>query len=102
MAVAKEIGLESIEERAYRLAEKDNVPMIQMILYCHGADRGWKPPTQRVAVNHGGTVHVERVQAVSSAVREHLERHGVEMLAIDSPLDEDDDIEEAEIVDAGQ
>lgn len=97
VATAKEMLLEDIETVAVGLAKAGNVPMIQMILFCHGAERGWHPPTHRVAVQHGGTVQVERIEAVSKAVRAHLEQFGPEMLALGSPLD--DDITDAEVVD---
>jgi len=87
--------IESVEQVAYELAIARSVPMIQMILYCKGADRGWRPPTQRVAVNHQGTVAVERVNAVRQAAIELMERHGPEMLAIGGPLDS---IDEADVV----
>lgn len=98
VASARELGLESIEEKAYELAEDGNVPMIQMILYCHGADRGWRPPTQRVAVQHQGTITVERIQAVTSAARQLMQQHGGKSLALGALEGDDDDIAEAEIV----
>ena len=93
---AKTMVLEDIEEVSLGLAKAGNVPMIQMWLYCHGAERGWRPPTQRVAVQHQGTVQVERVQAVAQAARELMKAHGPEALAYGSALD--DGVVDADVV----
>jgi hypothetical protein len=100
MAATLERRTESIEERVVKLALRDNVPMIQLYLYCQAADRGWRPPTQRVAVQHGGTVVVEKIQATKAALLEIMRENGVKTLALGGPLD--GDIVEAEVVDGGQ
>ncbi len=95
MAAAQDRRIESVEQVAYELAEKGNVPMIQMILYCQAADKGWRPPTQRVSHHVQGTVAIEKVEATKEALRQIMLENGVKMLASGGPLDE---IEDAEIV----
>lgn len=103
MAVALEQRIEGIEEKAYELARAGNVPMIQMILYSHASDKGWRPPAQRVAVHHGGTVKVEQVMATKAALRELMAENGVSALAFGGPLDPTDpEIVDAEVVDGTQ
>lgn len=100
VAAANEQMLESVEEKAVHMALAGNVPMIQMILYCKAPDRGWRPPAQRVNVNHGGTVAVERVSAVREAARAIIGEHGGTALAIGALGEGDDDgIIDAEVVD---
>lgn len=100
MAIAKEQAIESIEQKAYELAKAGNVPMIQMILFCQAADKGWRPPTHRVAVQHGGTVVVEKIQATKAALLQIMQENGVGALALGGPLD--GDIVDAEVVDDPQ
>jgi len=76
-----------------------NTPMIQMWLYCHGQDRGWRPPTHRVNVSHQGTPAAERVLAVTSAALELMAKHGHQALALGGPLDKMEDVVDAEVVD---
>ena len=79
--------LESLEQVAFEMAMNKNASMLQMILYCKGAERGWRPPTQRVAVHHQGTVAVETIEATKKALLEIMAEHGAEALAIGGPLD---------------
>jgi len=99
MEAAGEQLIESIEEKSAQMAQAGNVPMIQMWLYCKGADRGWRPPTHRVNVSHQGTPAAERVLAVTSAALELMAKHGHQALALGGPLDEMDHIVDAEVVD---
>lgn len=97
---AEDRQLEDAEWELAKLVKKGHFPAIQMTLYCKGADRGWRPPQQRVAVNHGGQVQVERVHAVRQAAAKILAEHGVEALAAGGPLGMavDDEIVDAEVV----
>jgi hypothetical protein len=97
MEVAKDQLIESVETEAFRLALSGNVPMITMILYNKGRDRGWAPPTQRVAVQHGGSVKVEAIQATKAALRELMAENGATALGYGGPLDAP--IIDAEVVD---
>lgn len=97
LAVAREQKLEALEKKSYEMALQGNVPMMQMWLYCQGADRGWRPPAQRVHHQHQGTIGVEKVQATKAALLQIMQEHGVEALAIGGPLD--GTIVDAEVVD---
>ena len=92
---AVEQKVEYVESKLFGLIEKESFPAIQMFLYCQGAHRGWRPPQQRVAVDHQGKVAVERVAAVTAATLELIERHGPAALAVGGPLD---DVVDADIV----
>ncbi len=98
MKYARERSIESIEAKAFELARAGNVPMIQMILFSHAADKGWRPPTQRVAVTHQGAIKVEQLQAAKAAMLEVMYEHGTDALAVGGPLD--NDIMDAEIVES--
>lgn len=93
---AVERKLEDAEFELQKLVAKGHFPAIQMVLYCLGADRGWRPPQQRVAVNHGGQVQVERVHAVRQAAAQIIAEQGVAALAAGGPLGE---IVDAEVID---
>lgn len=72
--------LEDVEFMVYKLAKRGNMAAIQLVLYSQGADRGWRPPTQRVAVNQETKVTIEQVEAGKQAVTELLASKGVRAL----------------------
>jgi hypothetical protein len=72
--------LETVEQKAYKLAMRGNMAAIQLVLFSQAADRGWRPPTQRVAINQQTTVTVEAIEAGKQAVTELLAEHGVRAL----------------------
>lgn len=97
--IAHERRIENIEKRLYEMADNKHFPAIQMILYSQAADRGWRPPQQRVAVKHTGVVALERVNAVREAALAIMAEQGVVALAAGGDLgDDDDDIVDAEIL----
>lgn len=92
---AVEQKIEYVEDKLFSLIEKESFPAIQMFLYCQGAHRGWRPPQQRVAVDHQGKVAIERVNAVRQAAIALMESHGPAALAVGGALD---DIVDADVV----
>lgn len=94
---ARERSIETVEEGVQKLARKGNLGAQQLILFCLGAHRGWRPPTQRVAVNSQTTVKIENVEGVKAAVLEALRSGEVKALQPGGALD----IEDAEVVDGG-
>lgn len=86
--------LESVEEVVYRLAQRGNLAAATLILYSHAADRGWRPPAQRVAVSSQTTVKVEIVEGAKAAVLEQLRTGSIKSLQPGGALD----IVEAEVV----
>jgi hypothetical protein len=72
MDEARTRGIETIEEKVFELAERGNLAAATLFLYCQAADRGWRPPAQRVAVSSQSTVKVELVEGAKAAVLEQL------------------------------
>jgi hypothetical protein len=96
MDEARVMSIETIEERVYDLAERGNLAAATLVLYCQAAERGWRPPAQRVAVSSQSTVKVEIVEGNKRAVLEHL-RSGGDIRAL-QPGGVLDEIAEAEVV----
>lgn len=66
---AETMLIESIEEKAAKLALNGNTRMIELILFCKARDRGWQPPTQRVHHVSEGQIDVNVVASVRDAIQ---------------------------------
>ena len=66
---AETMLIESIEEKAHKLALNGNTRMIEMVLFCKARDRGWQPPTQRVHHVTEGQVDINVVASVKEAIQ---------------------------------
>jgi hypothetical protein len=64
--------IENIERKVFKLADKGVRWASELVLFCHAADRGWRPPAQRHEVSHSGQVDHVLVASVKEAVRESL------------------------------
>ena len=64
--------IENVEKKVWKLADKGVRWAVELTLFCHAADRGWRPPTQRHEVSHSGQVDHVLVASVKEAVRESL------------------------------
>lgn len=95
MDEARVMSIETIEERVYDLADRGNLAAATLVLYCQAADRGWRPPAQRVAVSTQSTVKIELVEGAKAAVMEQLRAGDIKALQPGGALD----IEDAEVVD---
>jgi hypothetical protein len=69
---AKTLLIESVESMAYRNALRGNQRAIELVLFCHGQDRGWRPPAQRHEVLTEGKVEVSVIASVKEAVKATL------------------------------
>ena len=69
--------IENIERKVWKLADKGVRWASELVLFCHAADRGWRPPAQRHEVTHSGQVDHVLVASVKEAVRESLSRTSV-------------------------
>ena len=99
VADIREALTETLEERVIQLADRGNARMLELWLFCHAADRGWRPPTQRVQIGGGTTVRVEVVEAARQSALAIMEKHGVKALQPGGALDAgDDDIVDADVV----
>lgn len=94
MLECQERCIESIEQKARELARKGNMTAIQLVLFCQAPERGWRPPTQRVAVSQNIQVKHEVVEAAKAAVLHAIDQRGVKALQPGGL----DDIEEADVV----
>ena len=93
MEEAKELVLESVEQMAYRNALLGRQRAIEMVLFCKGAHRGWRPPAQRHEVNHSGTIDHSVVAAGMEIAKAMLESSSVKELqsaVIDAEVIDDD------------
>lgn len=93
MEEAKELVLESVEQMAYRNALLGRQRAIEMVLFCKGAHRGWRPPAQRHEVNHSGTIDHSVVAAGMEIAKAMLEESSVKELqsaVIDAEVIDDD------------
>jgi hypothetical protein len=88
--------LESCEEKLVEMALNGNLKAIEMILYNRGADRGWKPPAQRVQVDRTDVIKLEMVASVTEAVRTAVTRTPIAEL---QPGGSVEGIVDAEVVD---
>jgi hypothetical protein len=84
--------IETLERKAYRLAERGNTEMLKLWLFCQAGDRGWRPPTQRVETVRVGMADPTVIASVRQAISEALTRGELQPAACD------DDIVDAEIV----
>jgi hypothetical protein len=84
---AKTITVEDIEAAVRRRAKAGNIQAAAMVLYSFGAERGWRPPQQRVAVATVGRIQVEVVEAAVQATRELLAAGNLRALQIGGALD---------------
>jgi hypothetical protein len=64
--------IENVERKVWKLADRGVRWAAELTLFCHAADRGWRPPAQRHEVNHSGQVDHVLVASVKEAVRESL------------------------------
>jgi hypothetical protein len=93
MEEAQALVLESVEQMAYRNALLGRQRAIEMILFCKGAHRGWRPPAQRHEVNHSGTIDHSVVAAGMEIAKAMLEESSVKELqsaVIDAEVIDDD------------
>lgn len=93
MDLATEMRYESVVEALYHAATHPKRPSVvaqQVILYSQHADRGWRPPTQRVAVSSESKISIEHRDTRVASVLALVEKLGVEALqpggAIDKAL----------------
>lgn len=77
---AEERKIETIEEVCFEKAKKGNTTLIQFYLLSKGAHRGWRPPTQRVAVNTQSEVRIEVVEAQREALLQIMRDQGIAAL----------------------
>lgn len=89
---AKTMLVESVEAMAIRNALHGNQRAIELFLFCHASDRGWRPPAHRHEVVQSGKVDIAIVASVKEAVQAHLASGTVAELQGPPPID-------AEIVD---
>ena len=89
---AKTQLVESVESVAIRNALRGNQRAIELFLFCHAADRGWRPPAHRHEVVQSGRVDISIVASVKEAVQAHLASGTVAELQGPEPID-------AEIID---
>jgi hypothetical protein len=70
--IARERRVETIEQRVYELASRKNPARwaVELALFCQAADRGWRPPAQRIDVSRTSKVEVSLVQSTVAAARE--------------------------------
>ena len=96
MEEAQTLALESVEQMAYRNALLGRQRAIEMILFCKGAQRGWRPPAQRHEVNHSGTIDHSVVAAGMEIAKAMLEQSSVRELqsadVIDADVIDDDSV----------
>jgi len=85
--MAGEISIEAMEQKVYELGLRGNLSAATLFLYSHASHRGWRPPTQRVAVESSKTVKVEIVEGAKAAAIALMERHGVKALQRGGALD---------------
>lgn len=74
---------ESVVHSIYRMARdlrRPNLAAAQTILYCKHADEGWRPPTQRVAINQRTSVEITAVAERKQAAIELLREQGIKAL----------------------
>lgn len=104
MELALEMRYESVVESLYRAATHPKRPSVvaqQVILYSQHADRGWRPPTQRVAVSSESKISIETRDSRVASVLALVDRLGVAALQPGGDLDralEAGDIVDAEVV----
>ncbi len=80
--------VESLEETVVKRAMAGNVRCLELYLFTQAAERGWRPPTQRVDVRKEITAKVEVVAAVKAGLLQALkEEGGVEALQQGGRLD---------------
>lgn len=96
--LALEESIESLEEVAYKLAKAGNTECLKLYLFCKAADRGWRPPTQRVAVDKNVKHEITVVASTVEAAKALLSQAEPAALQPGSPLDA---IVDAEVVDDG-
>lgn len=93
MEEAKELVLESVEQMAYRNALLGRQRAIEMVLFCKGAHRGWRPPAQRHEVNHSGAIDHSVVAAgmeIAKAMLEHTPVKELQSAVVDAEVIDDD------------
>jgi hypothetical protein len=94
---ARTLLVESVESVAIRNALRGNQRAIELFLFCHAADRGWRPPAHRHEVIQSGKVDISIVASVKEAVKAHLAAGG----SI-AELQEAPPVIDAEIVDGSE
>lgn len=100
MDLALEMRYESVVESLYRAANHPKRPSVvaqQVILYSQHADRGWKPPTQRVAVSSESKISIEARDTRVASVLALVEKLGV--AALQPGGDVDKAIEAGQVID---
>lgn len=95
IAGARTLLIEDVEEMVYKAAKRGNMTAAQLVLYSQAADKGWRPPTQRVSVNQQTSVKVEVLEATRMSVVQLLAERGV--AALQPPADPVIDVESEEI-----
>ena len=80
VAEANERKIETVEQRVFEASAKGNFAASQFILLCQAADRGWRPPQQRVAINGEARIKVEVVEATKDVIRAQLAARQIKSL----------------------
>lgn len=101
MELATEMRYESVVESLYRAATHPKRPSVvaqQVILYSQHADRGWRPPTQRVAMSSESKISIEHRDSRVASVLALVEKLGVAALQPGGDLDKA--LEAGDVIDA--
>ena len=94
---ARTLLVESVESVAIRNALRGNQRAIELFLFCHAQDRGWRPPAHRHEVVQSGKVDVSIVASVKEAVQAHLAAGGsIAELQEASPIIDAEIVDDAE------
>lgn len=81
--------IETIEETVIGMATRGNFAAAQFVLLCQAADRGWRPPQQRVAIEGSHTVKHELVAATKDVILAQLAKRDMKALQPSQIVDAD-------------
>jgi hypothetical protein len=105
MELALEMRYEGVVESLYRAANHPKRPSVvaqQVILMSQHSDRGWKPPTQRVAISSESKISIEARDTRVASVLALVDKLGVAALQPGGEIDKAlpaGEIIDAEVVD---
>lgn len=95
--------VESVEQRVWELASKENPSRwaVELALFCQAADRGWRPPAQRIDVSKTTKTEITLVHTAVAATLQVLEsadpaalQPGGALDVIDAEVVEDRDVQD--------
>ena len=81
--------IETLEETVIGMANRGNFAAAQFVLLCQAADRGWRPPQQRVAIEGRTTVKHELVAATKDVILAQLAERNMKALQPGQVIDAD-------------